>query len=283
MKFSKLWDFNHITSSPHYPQSNGLAERTIQYVKKTLKKAFRDGQDPYLALLATKVSSGPYNNVPPATLMFNRPVRSQIPRVKSNDILTNSKKTDNSRSNTHVNNRKKTDNYSSNAKLSTQVQNKSLVNRKKTDNSRYSLTDHSDLSLNDEVRIHNGKSWKIKGIVVGFSKNPRSYFVRTENGNTLRRNRRHLLLVKSHSTYTSQEDSDDSDDCYSLVDSNEIPITPDQVGHDLVTPTPVAQEHVTQEVPTDLLFNPEQPDSVNLRQSQRPKRPPPQLEDYDLT
>ena len=73
--FSREWDFEHDTSSPQYPQSNGLVERTIQRVKKTLKKAFRDNQDPYLALLATKVSSGPYNNAPPATLMFHRPIR----------------------------------------------------------------------------------------------------------------------------------------------------------------------------------------------------------------
>ena len=69
--FSINWDFKHITSSPHYPQSNGLVERTIQRVKKTLRKAFRDEQDPYLALLAIKVSCGPYNNAPPATLMFH--------------------------------------------------------------------------------------------------------------------------------------------------------------------------------------------------------------------
>ena len=38
-------------TSPHYPKSNGLVERMIQAVKKTLKKTFKQDEDLYLALL----------------------------------------------------------------------------------------------------------------------------------------------------------------------------------------------------------------------------------------
>ena len=50
-KFTKSWDFKHQTVSPHYHESNGLVERSIQTVKRTLKKAKYDQQDEYLALL----------------------------------------------------------------------------------------------------------------------------------------------------------------------------------------------------------------------------------------
>ena len=66
-RFSHRWDFKHVTSSPHYPKSNGLVERTVQTVKKALKKAFRTHEDPYLALLSLKVAPGPYNAPSPAS------------------------------------------------------------------------------------------------------------------------------------------------------------------------------------------------------------------------
>ena len=37
-QFAKAWDFKHTTSSPHYPQSNGLAERYVSIIKKILQK-----------------------------------------------------------------------------------------------------------------------------------------------------------------------------------------------------------------------------------------------------
>ena len=81
--FSKEWDFCHDTSSPTYPESNGQVERTIQLVKKTLKKAFSNNEDPYLALLSTRVSPGPDDNTPPATLFYSRPIRSILPSLNN--------------------------------------------------------------------------------------------------------------------------------------------------------------------------------------------------------
>ena len=47
-KFAINYQFNHVTSSPYFPQSNGEAECAVGTKKNLLKK---EG-DPYLALLA---------------------------------------------------------------------------------------------------------------------------------------------------------------------------------------------------------------------------------------
>ena len=43
----KEYAVNHITSSPHYPQSNGLAEKFIQIVKNIFYKVKDKGTDIY--------------------------------------------------------------------------------------------------------------------------------------------------------------------------------------------------------------------------------------------
>ena len=46
--FTKLmtdYSVNHITSFPHYPQSNGLAEKYVQIVKNLFYKAKEEGND----------------------------------------------------------------------------------------------------------------------------------------------------------------------------------------------------------------------------------------------
>ena len=48
---------NHITSSPHYPQSNGLAEKFVGIIKNLFHKAKKEGQFPYTALMV-------YRNTP---------------------------------------------------------------------------------------------------------------------------------------------------------------------------------------------------------------------------
>ena len=74
-KFAKEYQFNHLTSSPYYPQSNGEAERAVCTIKGLLKKC----EDSYLALLfyrMTPIQGGKYS---PIELLMNKLPRSTIP------------------------------------------------------------------------------------------------------------------------------------------------------------------------------------------------------------
>lgn len=82
-EFSKKWDFKHTRSSPHYPQSNGQVERTVQTVKKALKKSFETGEDPYLALLSMN-STPDATGVSPAERLLGRQTRTQLPSMQPN-------------------------------------------------------------------------------------------------------------------------------------------------------------------------------------------------------
>ena len=160
--FSKLWDFKHIKSSPRYPKSNGQIERTIQTIKKTLKKVIKSNEDPYLALLALRTSAGPNNNTPPATLFYNRTIRTLLPSVSN----------------------------------STDIRNKKIENQH-VNNSQQSKKALPKLHHNDPVRLHDGKNWSINGKIIEQLDQPNSYLVKTnDDNNILKRNRKHILLKK---------------------------------------------------------------------------------------
>ena len=79
-EFAKIYNFRHTTSTPEYPQNNGLAERTIQTVKKTLKKARCCLEDPYLALLALRTTPKAKSESPAFILMKRNP-KTLLPHI----------------------------------------------------------------------------------------------------------------------------------------------------------------------------------------------------------
>ena len=76
-EFASTYGFQHITSSPYYPQSNGLAERMV----KTVKSLLRDTSDPYLALLSYRATPLPWCNYSPSELLMGRRVKTYIPQT----------------------------------------------------------------------------------------------------------------------------------------------------------------------------------------------------------
>ena len=76
-QFANTYEFNHITSSPRYPQSNGQVERTVKTVKQLLLKS----ADPYLALLSYRTTPLPWCDLSPAELCMGRKLRTPIPQT----------------------------------------------------------------------------------------------------------------------------------------------------------------------------------------------------------
>ncbi len=67
--FAHTWDFKHVRSSPHYPQSNGLAECAVRSAKHLLEKCYCDQTDIRAALLHNL----PRDDLPsPAQCLFSR-------------------------------------------------------------------------------------------------------------------------------------------------------------------------------------------------------------------
>lgn len=70
--FSKEYGFEHTTSSPHYPRSNGFIERLVQTIKRIFTKCREGKSDPHLALLNYRATPLSSNLLSPAELLAGR-------------------------------------------------------------------------------------------------------------------------------------------------------------------------------------------------------------------
>ena len=186
--FSKTWDFIHDSSSPEFPQSNGLVEREIQTVKRILLKSEESNEDPYFGLLnlnATPLKNG----MSPAEMMFNRSVRTLLPSMKEYcpQILSQGKP----------------------MKQTYERYNKGAV-------------DLMPIEPETTVRIYSKekKNWSNKGKILSKSSQPRSYNVLNERRNVIRRNRRDL--IPTNEDFEPQMNYDDL--FINAHDTNDAPV-----------------------------------------------------------
>jgi hypothetical protein len=84
-KFCKGWGIQHVKSSPHHPQSNGIAEETVKEMKKIIRATFchRTGKlDAPSAnaglLLFRNTPCAPFD-LSPAELLFGQKIRDCLP------------------------------------------------------------------------------------------------------------------------------------------------------------------------------------------------------------
>ena len=173
-RFAASWDFCHLTSSPGYPQSNGLAERTVQTAKNILDKAKADGTSPLRAILQYRTS--PVDGLAsPSQLLMGRQLRDNLPSTHS--------------------------------RLTPKMVEPDVViqrRRHQQDNQRRhynrSARQLTQLKANDKVFVqrNKGENWQ-PAKVVSQHHTLRSFIIQTENGSTFRRNRRFLRSYRATS------------------------------------------------------------------------------------
>ena len=76
--FASLYEFKHITSSLHYPHSNGQAERTVKPVKGLLQ----DLPGIFLSLLSYRATLLPWCGLSPGELLMGKRLRTDVPETK---------------------------------------------------------------------------------------------------------------------------------------------------------------------------------------------------------
>ena len=80
--FVVMYEFEHVTSSPEYPQSNGKVENAVKTAKNLMKKSASTSSDFHLALLDWRNTPTEGMKSSPAQRMFGRHTRTLLPPSK---------------------------------------------------------------------------------------------------------------------------------------------------------------------------------------------------------
>ena len=80
-RFSKEWEFKHITSSPKHSQSNGKAESAVKIAKRLIKKEKSDRRDVYMSLLEWR-NTPDIDGFSPAQKLMSRRTRTTMPTAQ---------------------------------------------------------------------------------------------------------------------------------------------------------------------------------------------------------
>lgn len=170
--FRSDWEFEHVTSSPYYARSNGLAERNVQTVKNLLEKALNDKADPHLALLNFRNTAISGENYSPAQLLMGRRLNTRLP-------ICNKLLKPNTPNHSHV-----------------------VIKRTEKNHRSKKLYDQhtkrlKPLQSGERVRIREapsagGRGRWVNARVHSRAPEPRSYWVSTPDGGRYRRNRQHI-------------------------------------------------------------------------------------------
>ena len=182
--FASTYQFKHLTSSPHFPQSNGMAEKSVQTAKNLIKKAMQEGKDPYLALLEYRNTPNSDSLGSPAQRLMGRRTKSIVPMTEE---LLKPKVID------------------------PKIVQQQLKQNKQRQKYYYDVHTKSlpKLLVGDDVLIQMNGKWRPAKVSGVRQDTPRSYDVTTPEGQTYRRNRRHLKKVCNNTDLDTYLQGDD--------------------------------------------------------------------------
>ncbi|XP_064462835.1 uncharacterized protein K02A2.6-like [Ornithodoros turicata] len=160
--FALSYGFDHVTSSPHYAQSNGEVERMIRTVKDLLRKA----KDPHLALLNYRDTSG-VTGFSPAQLLMGRRLRTRVPKTE-NQLRAQWPKREEVAGRDEPYKWKKAQDF----------------------NRHHQARELPPLRTGQQVWV---RPEQVRATVLSPAQRPRSFVVETERDAILQRNRRHLV------------------------------------------------------------------------------------------
>ena len=80
--FAAMYEFEHVTTSPEYPQSNGRVENAVKTSKDLMKKAASTNSDFQLALLDWRNTPTEGMKSSPGQRMFGRHTRTLLPTTR---------------------------------------------------------------------------------------------------------------------------------------------------------------------------------------------------------
>ena len=81
--FLEFYRIHHITSSPHYPQSNGFTEALMGISKKLMEKSVKDGKQWNHSLLKCRVTPVSGNLSLPLEALTGCKLRTSLPQIPS--------------------------------------------------------------------------------------------------------------------------------------------------------------------------------------------------------
>lgn len=176
-KYCQQKHITHITSSPQYAQSNGLAERHVQNIKIHLKKMLLDGkglQDTLAAIRSTPIGDGLPS---PAVLLQGRNIRTPLHQSKQ-----------------------------LHPKLIPPNIVRTILAKKQGNASWYHQGNkqYTILWPGQPVRFRHGGLW-IPGTIINHADLPHSYYIETAHGSTIRRNRTQINVDKGKVVSDSED------------------------------------------------------------------------------